>query len=89
MWESLVAAIRGTLLWLINLAVAMFGTAVIETPVSRLFRPHAIGDVLVRTYLLSTLVALSLGFFIYRQWKPGAAKWVELVGFAGSPSERS
>lgn len=74
------AGIRNTLLWLLNLIVALFGTAMVETPISRLFHPHTITDVIVRTYALSALIAFVLGFFVYRQWKPSMAKWVGLGG---------
>jgi hypothetical protein len=72
--------IRNTVLWLLNLIVALFGTAVVETPLSRLFHPHTISDVIVRTYALSALIAFVLGFFVYSQWKPSMAKWVGLGG---------
>ena len=75
-----VAGIRNTALWLLNLFVALFGTAVVETPLSRLFHPHTITDVIVRTYALSALIAFVLGFFVYRHWKPSMAKWVGLAG---------
>jgi len=74
------ASIQNTLFWLLNLVVALFGTAVVETPLSRLFHPHTITDVLVRTYVLSALIAFVLGFFVYRQWKSSMAKWVGLGG---------
>jgi len=76
----LVAGIRNTLVWFLNLIVALFGTAVVETPLSRLFHPHTISDVIVRTYALSALIAFVLGFFVYRQWKSSMAKWVSLGG---------
>jgi hypothetical protein len=74
------AGIRNTLFWLLNLVVALFCTAVVETLLSRLFHPHSITDVLVRTYTLSAVIAFVLGFFVYRQWKSSTAKWVGLGG---------
>lgn len=78
--EKIVTGIRNTLIWLLNVVVALFGTAVIETPISHLFRPHTIADVLVRAHALSAVIAFALGFFVYRQWKPSMARWVGLGG---------
>jgi hypothetical protein len=74
------AGIRTTLFWLLNLVVALFGTAVVETPLSRPFHPRTITDALVKTYALSAVIAFVLGFFVYRQWKSSMAKWVGLGG---------
>jgi hypothetical protein len=77
---KITAGIRKTLIWLLNVVVALFGTAVVATPLSRLFHPHTITDVLVRAYTISAVVAFVLGFFVYRQWKPSMARWVGLGG---------
>jgi hypothetical protein len=72
--------IRNVLFWLLNLVVALFGTAVVEASLSHLFHPYSITDVLLRTYGLSAVIAFVLGFFVYRQWKSFMAKWVGLGG---------
>jgi hypothetical protein len=67
---------------LLNWLVAIFGTAVIEAPLSKLYHPHTIGSVLIREYLVSATVAGLMGFFIYRRWRSESAKWVWVVGLA-------
>jgi hypothetical protein len=80
MWTRFVAAFRSALLWLLNFIIALFGPAILGTPLSRFFHPHTIEQVIIRTYLLSAVIAFCLGFFIYRQWRPAVAKWVGVGG---------
>ena len=67
-------------LLLLNLLVAVFGTAVVESPVSHLFHPHIILTLLIKEYLLSVIAASFLGFFVYRRWRPDLVKWVGIIG---------
>jgi hypothetical protein len=76
MWTRLAAGVRNALVWLLNVVVAVFGTAIVETPFSRLFHPHSMAWVLIKGDTFSAIIAFALGFFVYRQWKPAMARWV-------------
>jgi hypothetical protein len=69
---------------LLNLFVAVFGVAVMESPIQQLFRPlfrhSTIGEIFIRAYLTSAALGFVLGSFVYRRWKPSSAKWLGLVG---------
>jgi hypothetical protein len=60
--------------------IAVFGTAVINSPLSKLYRPQTINSVLVREFLLSVIVSALLGFFICQRWRMDTAKWVWIFG---------
>jgi hypothetical protein len=65
---------------LLNLIAPVFGTALIEAPFDRLYHPHTLRAVLLKGYIFSAVFAFALGFFVFRRWKPGAAKWTALWG---------
>jgi len=71
---------------LLHFLIAVFGVAVISTPIyaslSHFFIPRTINSVLAREYVLSILISTLLGFFIYRSWKTEAAKWVGIIGLS-------
>lgn len=60
--------------------VAFYGTAVLESPLSHLYKALTIPAAFGKAYLLSVVLASLLGYFIYRQWQPASALWVWTVG---------
>jgi hypothetical protein len=60
--------------------VALYGTAVLESPCSHLYKAHTIPAAFGKAYLLSVVLASLLGYFFYRQWQPTSALWVWTVG---------
>jgi hypothetical protein len=64
----------------INLVIAMFGTAVIENPFSSLIKVHTLLGIFQRAYALNAICGCLLGYFVYRRWQPTAAKWLWTVG---------
>jgi hypothetical protein len=65
--------------FVLNLAIATFGTSVLESPIwsawSRIGRAHSISGIEAREWLLSLTIAALLGIFIGRRWLR-AAVWV-------------
>ncbi len=72
--------IRGFGFLLLNLIVAVFGTAIIETLLGLIYHPRTINSLLTKGDLLSALCALALGFVISRRWNLHAARWTGLFG---------
>ena len=64
----------------LNILIALFGTAVVETPLTHRIPGHSIGQILLRTYVCDTIVAAVLGYFAYRISEAKAAKWVWTAG---------
>jgi hypothetical protein len=65
---------------LINILLAIFGTTLIEHPFSLMITVHTIPEILQRTYLLIVVCGCLLGYFVYRIWQPGTARWLWVVG---------
>jgi hypothetical protein len=63
----------------VNTAIAVFGTAVVESPLARAFRPHSGFDVIRREWITSLVLAEPLGFFVQCSWKGGAARWSWII----------
>jgi|SRR5215469_2959101 len=61
---------------LINLLVAVIGTAVLDTEVRRAIPSHSVSAIMWKEIILSVLCAAFLGFFMWRTWRTAAAKWV-------------
>ncbi len=66
--------------FLLNIVIAVFVTAVVISPFAFVLRPHTIQAVLLKGYITSAVVAALIGFFVYRRWGSGSAKWVAVVG---------
>jgi hypothetical protein len=58
--------------------VAVFGTALLESPFARAFHPHTGFGVIWREWITSIVVAGALGFLVQRLWKSGGGKlsWI-------------
>jgi hypothetical protein len=65
---------------ILNAVIALIGAAIVVSPLTRLFKPHSINQIILRTYLLDAGGAFLLGYLIFRVWQPAPAKWVWLVG---------
>lgn len=76
--------IRRLTVWIavliLNLIISIIGTAIVETPLLRIFHADTIHAVLIREYLLSAIVAGLIGFFVGMWWRSQTAKWLWIVG---------
>jgi hypothetical protein len=61
---------------LINLAVAVIGTVILDTEVRRLIPTHTVAAIVWKEIILSIVCAAFLGFFMWRTWRSSAAKWI-------------
>ena len=68
-------ALRFFGLMLLNVLVAVVGTAVLDTPISRTIPPHTILAVFWKETTLSLICATLIGFGMWRTWRSQAAKW--------------
>ena len=63
--------------FVLNLAVAFFGTAMIESSIwSQIGRARSIAGIERREWFLSLTIAALLGFFMRRRWQTKSAMWV-------------
>lgn len=63
--------------YVLNLAAAVFGPAVIESPIwSALGHSRSAAEMEVRALLFSLTIAALLGFFICKYWSNASAPWV-------------
>jgi hypothetical protein len=67
---------------LLNLLLAIFGTAVVETPLYSLIKVHTIPEIVQRSDWLSALCGCGLGYVVYRLWRPSIARWLWVAGIA-------
>jgi hypothetical protein len=61
---------------ILHTIVTLLGTAVLETAIGKVFRPHSLEGVLWKEWILSLLCAGFIGFFMWRTWRVAAAMWV-------------
>ena|SRR6266404_2926846 len=61
---------------LINLLVAVIGTAILDTGVRRVIPTHTVSALVWKEIIVSVVCAAFLGFFMWRTWRSAAAKWV-------------
>ena len=72
--------LRVASVFMLNLAAAVFGPAVIESSAwSALPRPSSFSGIEAKEWLLGLTVAALLGFFISRRWPSRSAVWVWTV----------
>jgi len=79
-WSFILRGVRGFGFLLLNLIVAVFGTAIVETPLGHVYHPRTINGVLIKTHLLSAICAFAVGFFVSRRWNLYMARWTGLFG---------
>ena len=63
----------------VQIVVALFATAMLESPLQRIFHPTSIATLLWREWIYSVVIAFGLGFSIQRSWPNSAGKWVWLL----------
>jgi hypothetical protein len=61
---------------IINLLVAVVGTAILDTGVRRVIPTHTVSAIVWKEIIVSVVCAAFLGFFMWRTWRSTAAKWV-------------
>lgn len=64
---------------LINLAVAVIGTAIPDTAVRRMIPSHSISAIVWKEIILSIVCAAFIGLAMWRTWQNSAAKWTWVV----------
>jgi hypothetical protein len=69
-------ALKFSGLLLVNLIVAVFGTAILDTAVSRVIPSHSVAAVVWKEFILSVVLAAFIGFGMWRTWRNRAAKWI-------------
>lgn len=60
---------------LVNLVVAVIGTAMLDTGISKVIPSHSIAMVVRKEFILSIICAGLIGFGMWRTWRNLAAKW--------------
>ncbi len=70
-----IRAIRFGGLLILNICIAIFATAALETEISGIFHPHSIAGVLWKFWSLDLVSPAMVGFFMWRTWKTEATKW--------------
>ncbi len=61
---------------IVHTAVAIIGTAFLESAIWKVFPAHSLGVILWKEWILSLSCAAVIGFFMWRTWKVSAAMWV-------------
>jgi hypothetical protein len=71
---------RTAIALLANLLAAFLGTAILSSALGRsLWHPHSIRALLCISYGYDTVVAVLLGFSVFRRFKTRTAKWVWII----------
>src|SRR5579872_314619 len=71
----MVRSLKFSGLVLVNLAIAVIGTAILETGVWRMLPTSTVGAIVWKEITLSIVCAAFIGFFMWRTWRSSAAKW--------------
>src|SRR5260370_27274622 len=66
-------------LLILNVLVAVFGTAILESAIWRFYHPSSISGVVWKEWSLSLLCAGLIGFLMWRTWRSGVTKWTWLL----------
>lgn len=69
-------------LLLINVALAVIGTAILDTAVRRMIPSHSISEIAWKEFVLSIVCAAFIGFGMWRTWRNSTAKWTWVVAAA-------
>lgn len=64
---------------LINLAVAVIGTGILDTEVRPVIPTHTVTAGVWKEIILSIIGAAFFGFFMWRTWRSSAAKWIWIL----------
>jgi hypothetical protein len=60
---------------IINLTIAVIGTAILNVPIRHAIPPHSIVALVWQESLFSIVCATGFGFSVWRSWSNPAAKW--------------
>jgi membrane associated rhomboid family serine protease len=60
---------------LIDFAVAVIGTAILDTAVRRMIPSHSAAAIVRKEIILSIVCAAVIGFAMWRAWRNSPAKW--------------
>jgi len=77
--QGFLARFKFVLFVLVNVLIALLGTAIAETAIGNFVHPHSLSGVLWKEYSLSIGCAACLGFSLRRIWKTSAAVWAWLL----------
>jgi predicted MFS family arabinose efflux permease len=69
------------MLWniVLNTAIALFGTAAVESFLARFFHAQSGFDVIRREWILSIGIAGALGYTVQRIWRNAATRWSWII----------
>jgi hypothetical protein len=62
-------------LLLVNLVVAVIGTAILDTALRRAIPSHSVAAMVWKEFFFSIIGAAIIGFGMWRTWRNSAAKW--------------
>jgi len=65
---------------LINFAVAVIGTAILDTAAGRMIPSHSAAAIVRKEIILSIICAALIGFAMWRTWRNSPAKWIWVPG---------
>lgn len=71
--------LRNIGLYLGHLLTAVVGTAILTTPLERLFRGRTITGVVIREWILGIVCAGVIGFLIHRTWRSRIGLWIWIL----------
>jgi hypothetical protein len=80
----MIRALKFSGLLVVNLVVAIIGTAIMDTAVGKVIPvpPHSIPAIIWREYILSIICAALIGFGMWRTWRNSVAKWIWIAAAA-------
>jgi uncharacterized membrane protein (UPF0182 family) len=64
---------------LINVVVAIIGTAILDTTLGRMIPSHSFAALVWKECGLSVICAAFIGFGMWRTWRSSAAKWTWVI----------
>jgi hypothetical protein len=76
---SMLRSLKFCGLLLVNLAIAVVGTASLDTAVRRMIPTSTVAAIVWKEIILSIVCAALIGFFMWRTWRSSAAKWIWAV----------
>ena len=66
-------------LLLVNLVVAVIGTAILDTALWRVVSSHSVTAIVWRELIFSIVCAALIGFGMWRTWRNSVAKWTWIL----------
>lgn len=70
---------------ILNVCVAVLGTAALEAEIGGAIHPRSISALLWKWWTLDLLCAALIGFLMWKTWKTEASKWTWTLPAAGGP----